>query len=184
MGKRGKILVMAFVTLMMSSAAWAQIKTVPGEMKVVKGSVEAVDHAHRVLTVKDKKGEFITVDIPEGANRFSQVKVGDKITLRYYDTVTVRVKKAGEKDVDTLSASVTPVPGEKPAGTVAKQRTMTARIESIDRKVSSVTFVGPNGWKYSRRVSDKKILGQVKVGDRVDFIWTEAVMLEIQTPKK
>jgi len=184
MSKTDKFLVTALVTLMMTSAAWAQVKTLPGEMEIVKGSVEAVDHGYRVLTVKDDKGEFVTVDIPEGVERFSQVKVGDKIMIRYFNTVTVRVKKAGEPDVNTLAASVTPAPGAKPVGTAAKQRTMTARIESIDRNLPSVSFSGPNGWKYSRRVSDKKMLDQVKVGDRVDFTWTEAVMLEIQTPKK
>ena len=63
-------------------------------------------------------------------------------------------------------------------------RTMTATIEAIDPKVPSITFKGPKGWKYSRRVLDKDVLKQVKVGDEVDFTWTEAVTLEVSTPKK
>ena len=31
---------------------------------------------------------------------------------------------------------------------------------------------GPNGWKYSRRVVDPKVFDQVKVGDKVDIIWS------------
>ncbi len=184
MNRGGKLLVTVAATLVLVSAAWAQSRTIPGEMRIVKGSVEAIDHGNRVLTLKDSKGEFHTVDVPEGVERFPQVKVGDNITLRYYDNVIVRLKEAGEPDVNTLSAAVTPVAGEKPAGTVAKQRTMTARIESIDRKVPSITFVGPNGWKYSRKISDKKVLDQVKVGDRVDFTWTEALMVDIAASKK
>jgi hypothetical protein len=72
----------------------------------------------------------------------------------------------------------------KPGGTVATQRTMTAVVEAIDPKVPSITFKGPQGWKYSRRVVDKNVLKQVKVGDKVDFTWTEAVMIEVTTPKK
>jgi len=48
---------------------------------------------------------------------------------------------------------------------------MTATINEIDKGASSITFVGPNGWKYSRRVVDPAVFNQVKVGDRVDITW-------------
>jgi len=49
---------------------------------------------------------------------------------------------------------------------------MTATIANIDKGASSVTFVGPNGWKYSRRVVDPTVFDQVKVGDKVDITWS------------
>ena len=39
------------------------------------------------------------------------------------------------------------------------------------------------GWKYRRKVLDKNVLKQVKVGDRVDFTWTEAMIVEVSSPK-
>ena len=179
----GRLLMAAVLSLSTAAAAGAQSKTVTGDMTVVKGTVEAIDHAKRVLTVKDSKGKFVTVDAPKGADRFSAIKVGDRISLRYYDVVTVRLKEPGEAAVDSDSAAATPVAGAKPGGTIASQRTITATIQEIDRSVPSVTFVGPNGWKYSRRVADKKALDKVKVGDRVDFTWTEAVLIDVQAPK-
>ena len=173
----------ALLLILSASVAGAQSKTIPGDMTLVKGSVEAIDHEKRVLTIKDSKGKFVTVDVPEGAERFPAIKVGDKVSIRYYDTVTVRLKEPGEAAVDTSSAAVTPVGGAKPSGTAAKQRTITATIQEIDRGVPSITFVGPNGWKYSRRVSDKKLLEKVKVGDRVDFTWTDAVIIDVQGAK-
>ena len=98
--------------------------------------------------------------------------------------MTVRLKKPGEAAVNTGEAAVTPGAGAKPGATVAAQRTMTAAIEAIDPKVPSITFTGPKGWKYSRRVLDKNVLKQVKVGDQVDFTWTEAVTIEVAAPKK
>ena len=183
MSRTGRLLVAAVLSLSMTSVAGAQIKTMTGDMTVVKGSVEAIDHAKRVLTVRDSDGKFVTVDVPEGAERFPAIKVGDKVSLRYYDVVSVRLKQPGEPAVDSDAAATTPVAGAKPAGTIAKQRSITATIQEIDRKVPSVTFVGPNGWKYSRRVADKKILEKVKVGDRVDFTWTEAMLIDVQAPK-
>jgi hypothetical protein len=169
----------------LAADAPAQVKEVPGDTVTVSGTVEAIDHTNRVLTLKsDEDGEFVTVDVPAGARRFDEIKVGDKVTARYYDNVTVRLKKLGEAAVNTREAAVTPGGGVKPGATLATQRTMTAVIEAIDPKVPSITFKGPKGWKYSRRVLDKNVLKQVKVGDQVDFTWTEAVTIEVTAPKK
>jgi len=70
-----------------------------------------------------------------------------------------------------------------PAVTSSRQQTITATIAAIDPTVPSVTFTGPNGWKYSGRVEDKKALERVKVGDRFDITWTEALLLSIDEPK-
>ncbi|HXK10604.1 MAG TPA: hypothetical protein VMT70_13220 [Vicinamibacteria bacterium] len=172
------------VGLLSAAGARAQIKEIPGDRVTEKGTVEAIDHKARVLTLKDDKGEMVTVDVPADVKRFDQIKVGDKVTATYYDNVTVRLKKPGEPSVNTSSAALTPTTGAKPGGTIGAQRTMTATIEAIDAKVPSITFKGPNGWKYSRRVLDKDALKQVKVGDNVDFTWTEAVQITVEEPKK
>ena len=170
--------------LLAGTLAYGQVKEVPGDRVTEKGTVEAIDHKARVLTLKDEKGETVTVDVPAEVKRFDTIKVGDKVTVTYYDNVTVRLKKPGEAPVNELSAAVTPTPGAKPGGTVGAQRTMTAAVESIDPKVPSITFKGPNGWKYSRRILDKNVLKQVKVGDQVDFTWTEALQIAVEAPKK
>ena len=182
MSKISRILILAVTMLSLVTVVGAQSKTM-GDTTVVKGTVEAVDQQARVVTVKDTKGKFITVDVPEGSKNFGKIKVGDKVSLRYYDGVTVRLKQPGEAAVDSSAAAKTPAEGKEMTGTIAKQRTITAVIQEIDPKVPSITFTGPNGWKYSRRVQDKKILEKVKVGDRVDFTWTEAVMIDIESPK-
>jgi hypothetical protein len=174
----------AVLALAVPATVPAQVKEVPGEMTTISGSVEAIDHSKRVLTLRGQAGDLVTVDVPAEVKRFDGIKVGDTVTARYYDTVTVRLKKPGEAAVNTGAAAQTPTTGTKPGATVATQRTMTAVIEAIDPKVLSISFKGPNGWKYSRRVADKDVLKQVKVGDQVDFTWTEAVMLEVTAPKK
>lgn len=174
----------AVLALGVAVQARAQAKQVPGEMVTVSGTVEAIDHSKRVLTLKGEKGDFVTVDVPAEVKKFPEIKVGDSILVRYYDTVTVRLKKPGEAAVNTDTAALTPSEATKPGATAATQRTMTAVIAAIDPKVPSISFKGPDGWGYSRRVMDKDVLKQVKVGDRVDFTWTEAVMIEVTAPKK
>ena len=57
---------------------------------------------------------------------------------------------------------------------------MTANIVAIDKSASSISFEGPNGWKYSRRVVDPTVFDQIKVGDRVDIIWNTDLTVSVQ----
>jgi hypothetical protein len=46
--------------------------------------------------------------------------------------------------------------------------------------VPSISFKGSNGWTYSSRVQDTEALAKVKVGDRVDIVWTEAMLVSLE----
>jgi len=175
-----RILLASMLVAASAAGAAAQTKTLQGEMKTATATVEAIDHAARQLTIKRDNGEYSTITVPAGVTRFDAIKVGDKVTARYYDNIVLRLKLPGEKDVDSDSAALTPGSGAKPGATAATQRTITATITEINMKVPSITFTGPNNWKYSSRVEDKAALQKVKVGDKVDITWTEAVMVSLQ----
>jgi hypothetical protein len=164
--------------------ATAQTKTITGETKVVTATIEGIEASTRTLTLKQADGTYVTTAVPETMKAFSTLKIGDTITARYYENLVLRVKKPGEKDVDAGSAARTPSSGAAPGGTQAKQRTITATITAIDETIPSITFSGPNGWKYSSRVEDKKALATVKVGDKVDITWTEALLVSLEPPAK
>ena len=166
------------------SAVGAQTKEIPGQTATITATVEAIDATTRTLTVKGPAGNYVPITVPKTVTRFSEIKVGDTISARYYDNVVLRLKPAGEAPVDTLAEGVTKGAGATPAATAAVQRTITAAIVSIDPNVPSVTFKGEKvNWTYSSRVADKAALAKVKVGDRVDITWTEALMVSI-VPKK
>jgi hypothetical protein len=77
----------------------------------------------------------------------------------YNNNVLVRLKPAGEPEVDTADTTYSK---DKTSGAAATVRRMTASIVAIDKGASSVTFEGPNGWKYSRRVVDPTVLDKVQ----------------------
>jgi len=159
--------------------ASAQTKTLTGETKTVTASVEAIEKETREVTVKKSDGTYDVFYFPETIRRFDTLKVGDKITAKYYENLVLRVKAPGEKDVNSASGGTVRADG-KSAATASRQRTITATIAAIDQSVPSITFTGPNGWKYSSRVEDKKALEKVKVGDRLDITWTEALILSVE----
>ena len=177
--------VIAVAVLGIAGVALAQTKTLTGETQTISATVEAINVTTRTLTMKGPKGNYMDIVVPDSVQRFSSIKVGDTLTARYYENLVIRKKQPGEKDVDTAAEGVTPGGAAKPAGTAAKQRTITATITALDPKVPSITLSGPNNWTYSARIEDKKVLEQVKVGDKVDMTWTEALLLEFEvTPKK
>ena len=167
-----------------SATAAAQTKTITGETKTIAGTIESIERSSRELTIKKDDGQYVNMTVPKEATKFDTMKVGDKVSLKYYENLILKVKKEGEKAVDTDSAATTRTEGAKPGGTMASQRTITATITEIDPKVPSITFTGPNGWTYSSRVYDKNALKQVKVGDKVDITWTEAVLVAVEGPGK
>ena len=162
-----------------AGVALAQVtKTLPGKVMVATASVEAIDKGNREVTVKKEDGTYEVFTVPMGITRFDSLKVGDKITARYYENIVLRLQAPGEKAVDSDATKMTRNEA-KPAATVAHQRSMTATITKIDMQAPSITFSGPNGWNYSSRVEDTKMLAKVKVGDKVDITWTEALIVSI-----
>ena len=166
--------------VLMGGSPSAQVKTIPADKVTATGTIEAIEKTTRTVTVKNEDGTYDTLHAPDDMKRFSELKVGDKITATYYSSLIVRLKKPGEAAVNTEEAKVTPGSGARPAGTAAVQRTITATITAIDMSVPSITVQGPNGWTYSRKVQDKKALAQVKVGDRLDITWNDAVLISVK----
>ena len=151
----------------------------------VQGTVEAVDYTRRTVTIRGQQGSVVTLDVPANAPRFEQVKVGVPVTATYYDRVSVRVKPAGEPPVDrTVEVMTSAPPGALPGATRTRQREATVTITGWSPADRVVTFLGPNGMAYSRRLldtTDPAIVAGLKVGDRVDVTRTEAVTVSMQS---
>jgi hypothetical protein len=63
------------------------------------GTVETIDQAHRAVSLKTADGKFVAIDVPKSAKRFSELKVGDKVSVTYNNNVMVRLKPPGEAAV-------------------------------------------------------------------------------------
>jgi hypothetical protein len=161
--------------------SWAQVKQLPTTTVTISGTIETIDEtidqSKRAMNIKTADGKLVAVNVPESVKRFSELKVGDKLKATYNNNVIVRMKPAGEPAVDT--ADTTSTTGQT-SGKAAMVRRMTATIADIDKSASAITFVGPNGWKYSRRVVDPAVFDQVKVGDRVDITWNTDLTVSVE----
>ena len=152
-------------------------------MRTETGTIEAIDASTRAVTLKKADGTFVTTVAGPDITRFAELQLGDTVNVRYYDNVVIRVKQPGESEVISGAKGTTGSEQVLPGGTRAKQVTITATITAIDPTTPSITFTGPNGWKYSSRVQDTEALAKVKVGDKVDIVWTEAVLVSVERGK-
>jgi Cu/Ag efflux protein CusF len=147
----------------------------------VTATIQAIDHANRLITLKGEDGEVETIVAGPEVKRFDELKVGDKVTFRYYESLVYRIARPGDPappagDDPKLVRST----GPKPGGTLSQQETATVTIKAIDPKVPAVTVTREDGTAASFKVDDKKNLTGVKVGDKVVITYTKALMISVK----
>ena len=165
--------------------AAGKTKVVREKVVKVMATVEAVDVDKRVVSLKGPKGNVFDLKVGEQVKNLPQVKVGDQVVARYYESIAVRLMKPGEPGGAAATQAVGVArPGERPAGVVANQVTVNATIEDISPKKTFVTLKGPGGKAVDVKVRDPKNLENVKVGDQVEITYTEAVAISVEKAKK
>jgi hypothetical protein len=196
--KKG-LVVAAAVVLMLSlaSGVFAQYKAgapaAPAEQpKVVReaeavmtATVVAIDMEKRIVTLKGEDGEVRDIKVGEEAVNLPQVKVGDLVTVKFYESIAVEVIQPGTyAGTGEKTAIVRAKPGEMPGGMAARQVTVTATITAIDKKKGTLTLKGPDGNKVVAKAEDPKNLDKVKVGDELLITYTEALAISVEKAKK
>jgi Cu/Ag efflux protein CusF len=177
------------LSLALGGAALAQDSKPPKPIKVsekvtIKATVEAIDKTNREVTLKGPKGNLLTMPVDESVQRFDQIKVGDVITAKYYESVVVQLAKPGAVPTsDATMGGVAALPGAKPGAAGATQTTTSVTIEAIDPETPAVTVRTSDGSELSFRVKNKKFLKDLKVGDQVTITQTQGLMIEVGDSK-
>jgi Cu/Ag efflux protein CusF len=140
-------------------------------------TIEAVDYTLRLVQLKDAAGKTQTIYCGPEVDRFNALKVGDKVTIKYYESVVYAINQPGSAKAG--GAAVTRTPGDRPGGTVAQQMTASVTVNAIDTKVPSVTITTKDGQTMSFKVEDPKKLQGVKVGDQVEITYTQALAISV-----
>jgi Cu/Ag efflux protein CusF len=162
--------------------AFAQKPVTQTDAVELTTKIEAIDHAKRLVTLKDTDGAMETIYCGPEVKRFDELKVGDTVTFRYQESTAYAIRKPGQPSglPTQTGPAVTRGTGAKPAGTLARQETATVTVKAIDTKVPSITVLTEDGRTASFKVEDPKNLTGVKVGDKVDVTYTEAIMISVK----
>ena len=145
----------------------------------VTANITAIDKAARMVTLKGPKR---TVEIIAGddVKNFDQLKVGDNVTVKFVEALTLELKKTTVKpDIKADVAAVRATPGAKPGGAVGRQITIIAEVVMVDPENSIIALKGPQGRVVELPVQNKDQFKVVKKGDQVEVVYTEAVALAV-----
>ena len=164
------------------SAASAQIAATHGDelhfvsVLTIHGEVVSVDPTNRLVTLKDPKGDATTLEARNEKN-LEAVKVGDRVTIRYFEGVQIRKKKPGEAVlVPSLKDGII----DAELGRTSKTKhVIVASVEAIDEADQEVTLKGPDGSLETTMVTNPEYLERIKVGDQVVITRSQALALSI-----
>jgi hypothetical protein len=158
-----------------------------GRAEQLTASVTAIDVATRKVTLKGQKGKEETITVSPDVKNLDQVKVGDLVVVTFSQGVVLSMAAPGAKPVEPTATATgaAAAPGEKPAADVKATVKGTVTIAAIDMKTRVVTLVGPEGRKFKVAAGKEIPLEKVKVGDKVNAEYTEAVAIAVEpAPKK
>ena len=164
----------------------ATMQTSPGKATLrhehqIVATVEEVDAAKGHVTLKGPKGNLVPLTVGPEVRNLAQVKVGDKVRVRYAEALSLTLKKDGKELPSAKAASETmrAPAGATPAGAVGEQITVVADVIAVDAKTHQVTLKGPNR-TVDLYVEDPEQLKLIKVGDQIEAVYTQAVAVTVE----
>lgn len=151
---------------------------------VMQGRILAIDQENRRVTVKGGSGNELSFVVGPEVKNFSQLKVGDIVTLNFIQSLALELKKGGQElrqrveSGETISAQ----PGEKPMDGESTTVSVIADVTAVNRKTGVVTLRGPQR-SFDLKVKDKTMLKNVVVGDQVEATFVEATVISVRAAK-
>ncbi len=154
--------------------------TVVGQLNK-RAVVQKVNYQTREVTVKEDTGDVKTVVAGPLVRNFNQINPGDKVTLRYQESVTiigmsgVEARPARAETVDVAGAPL----GQKPAGVIVRTGEAIAEVVDINHKDRTVTLKGPLRTVAVQVDKPGKTFKRLKAGDKVYLRSTAALAVAV-----
>jgi outer membrane protein OmpA-like peptidoglycan-associated protein len=155
-----------------------------GDAVVITAEVLAVDKAERVVTLLGPDNHEIDIKVADEARNFDQVKVGDQLTIKYFESVSIYLGKAGtQPEAEAAVAMGRSAEGDKPGGYTVSTLDMSAAIVGIDKAERTLTLKLADGDIVTTDVDPAvEIFDTLRVGDTIHTRFTEAFAISVETP--
>jgi hypothetical protein len=152
----------------------------------VTAKVEAINRKKRIVTLKFPDGKLAQIKCGPDIRNFSQIQVGDDVTVEFLESVELVVTGPSGKPTTERASSVKQAPHKgKPGVAAAKAVEVTATVESIDYHTRKVTLKGPEGKLASVSVGPEvKQFDEIKPGDTVVARYLEAASIKVSAPEQ
>lgn len=159
------------------------MKTIESTAKIT-ATVEQIDHAKRLLSLRSPSGEMVTVEVDPAVRNLDQMKVGDRVVATYREAIGAQIRSSasGEPATVKISADVAE-PGERPAASATSTVMVPVTIASVDSANDLVSFYGEDGLVRAITVQTdeaRAFIKQLKPGDHVEVTFTEAFAINVE----
>jgi Cu/Ag efflux protein CusF len=175
----------ACLALSLAIAAHAQppASVTKASVETVTATIVAIDATNRVIALKAEDGTVESIVAGPDVQRFSELKVGDKVTFKYYESVAYSIQKPGATPPSAEKLAVERS-AARPGGKMTQTLTAVVTLTAIDLAVPSVTVRTDKGETMHFKIEDKSNLAGVKVGDKIQVTYTQALAISVESPKK
>lgn len=154
---------------------------VKGRVAVMTATVVDIDLKKRIVTLENQEGEVRDFRVGEEAVNLPQVKVGDMVTIKFFESIAVEVVKPGTATAAGENTTIVRAkPGEMPGGMITHQTAIMAFVKAIDKQAGTISLMGPAGKTVKVKVEDPANLEKVKVGDELMITFTEAQAISVE----
>ena len=169
-----------------STVAVAPGKAVATNTTTASAVIVSIDATYRIVTLKTASGKIVEVVAGPEVKNFDQLKVGQKVKAAYSEALSLELKKGGGKPLTMTEkgGATQAAPGAKPGAGGARQITILADVVKVDTKTHLVTLRGPGGNSVDLHVEDPEQLKNIKKGDQVEAVYTEAVAVTVEPADK
>ncbi len=148
--------------------------------RTITAVVEAIDQTTREVTLRGPKGNRLTFQASERVKNLPQVKVGDLVTVDYYESLEIYVSKPDGAASESYTTSASAKPGEKPAGYSESHNVTVATVKKIAKNKTSVTLKEMDGSTIVVLVKNEDNLEGVEVGDQVTIVTSEELAVSVK----
>ncbi len=152
------------------------------EVEVVKATatVESIDLDKRKVTLLLDDGKKKTYRVDKRVKNLDQVKPGDHLNMSYTEELVVMVGKSSDTHGAASMNTVNVAPkGSKPGAVMVDTVAESGTIAKIDGEKHKVTIADADGKKRTIKVSKSVDLAQLQVGQTVNAILTESLIVSV-----
>jgi hypothetical protein len=148
--------------------------------------VQAISRKNRILTLKFPDDKVAKVKVGPEVKNFSEIGVGDTITVDFRDEVEVYVLGPGGKPAWSEVEEIKKAPkGVKPGAAIIRAYEYTATVAEIDYATRKVKLNGPNKTQIEVVGGPQvKRFNEIKQGDTLVARLIEAVDIKVTPPER
>ncbi len=156
---------------------------VSSHLQKVDATIRAIDVPSRTVTLDGPNG-LVTVKVGKEAKRFGQLKVGDKVSVSYYQGLAAQMKTGdAAKATAAVGSTFGAANASSPGGTGGVSITSTVIIQAIDLSTNTVSFKRADGSVHAIEVENpkmKEFIKTLKPGDAVEVTYTESLAIDVE----